>query len=89
MIPCILSFRELQLAPMLFLSGAWTPPEAMPTWMSTLMRISPLHYFIDAGYSILLKGNGIDLIWQSLVGIFVLGSVNFALGLWRFRHQYG
>ncbi len=79
----------LILAPMMFLSGAWTPPEAMPTWMSTLMMISPLHYFIDAGYGILLKGAGIELIWESLVGIFVLGSVNFAIGLWRFRRQFG
>ena len=79
----------LILAPMMFLSGAWTPPEAMPAWMSTLMMISPLHYFIDAGYGILLKGAGIELIWESLLGIFILGSVNFGLGLWRFRRQFG
>lgn len=78
----------LVLAPMMFLSGAWTPPEAMPAWMNTLMLISPLHYFIDAGYGILLKGAGIELIWESLLGIFVLGSVNFGLGLWRFRRQF-
>jgi len=79
----------LILAPMMFLSGAWTPPEAMPAWMNTLMMISPLHYFIDAGYGILLKGAGIELIWESLLGIFVLGSVYFGLGLWRFRRQFG
>jgi len=79
----------LILAPMMFLSGAWTPPEAMPAWMNTLMMISPLHYFIDAGYGILLKGSGVDLIWKSLLGIFVLGSVNFGLALWRFRRQFG
>ncbi len=79
----------LIFAPMMFLSGAWTPPEAMPTLMSTLMMISPLHYFIDAGYGILLKGAGIELIWKSLLVIFVLGSVNLGLGLWRFRRQFG
>ncbi len=38
---------------------------------------------------ILLKGAGIELIWESLLGIFILGSVNFGLGLWRFRRQFG
>ena len=36
------------------------------------MMISPLYYFIDAGYGILLKGAGIELIWESLVGISML-----------------
>ena len=30
-------------APMIFLSGAWTPPEAMPRFMQWTMVLSPLH----------------------------------------------
>jgi ABC-2 type transport system permease protein len=52
----------LALAPMVFLFRAGTPTEAMPTWMSTLIRCLPLQCFIDAGYGIVLKGNSVDLI---------------------------
>ena len=33
----------LILAPMIFLSGAWTPPEAMPAWLRALTYLSPMH----------------------------------------------
>lgn len=79
----------LIIAPMLFLSGAWTPPEAMPDAMRMLMAISPLHYFIDASYGILLKGAGLELIAPQIAGMIVLGSITFGLGLWRFRRQFG
>jgi len=78
----------LILAHMLFLSGAWTPPEAMPAWLRQGMLISPLHYYMDASFAILLKGAGLDIIWKSILGIVVLGSTVFGFGLWRFRRQF-
>ena len=78
----------LIIAPMLFLSGAWTPPEAMPGFMRQLMAISPLHYFIDASYGILLKGSDLKLIAPQIAGMTVLGSITFGVGLWRFRRQF-
>ncbi len=79
----------LLIAPMIFLSGAWTPPEAMPGFMRELMAISPLHYFIDASYGILLKGADLRLIVPQIVGMTVLGTITFGLALWRFRRQFG
>ena len=78
----------LTLAPMMFLSGVWTPPEAMPALVRYAMYISPLHYYVDASYAILLKGAGINVIGHSLVGIVLLGGLLFGLGLWRFRSQF-
>jgi ABC-2 type transport system permease protein len=78
----------LILAPMIFLSGAWTPPEAMPVWLRQGMLISPLHYYMDASFAILLKGAGLSIIWDSILGIIVLGSLLFGFGLWRFRRQF-
>ncbi len=78
----------LLIAPMIFLSGAWTPPEAMPVVMRYAMFISPLYYYIDAAYGIVLKGAGLDVLWPSVLGILVFGSVTAALGLWRFRRQF-
>ena len=76
------------IAPMLFLSGAWTPPEAMPWFMRQLMGLSPLHYYIDASFGILLKGSELRQIAPQILGMTVLGGINFGIGLWRFRRQF-
>ncbi len=78
----------LILAPMIFLSGAWTPPEAMPSWLQMGMKLSPLHYYMDAAFGILLKGARLQDLWRSILGITVLGSIVFGFGLWRFRRQF-
>jgi ABC-2 type transport system permease protein len=75
--------------PMLFLSGAWTPPEAMPVWMKVFMVLSPLHYYIDIGFAIFLKGAGISVLWTSILPMAVLGNVIFLGGMARFRRQFG
>lgn len=79
----------LVFVPMLFLSGAWTPPEAMPAWMRTVMYLSPLHYYIETGFGILHKGAGIRLLWNEILGMALLGSIIFGMGMWRFRKQFG
>jgi ABC-2 type transport system permease protein len=78
----------LVLAPMIFLSGAWTPPEAMPAFVRNLMLASPLHYYIDASYGILLRGASVSMLRTELLGIVLLGSVSFTLALIRFRRQF-
>ncbi|MFH2139723.1 MAG: ABC transporter permease [Pseudomonadota bacterium] len=70
-------------------AGAWTPPEAMPAGMHEAMFLSPLYYFIEMGYGILLKGAGLDVLWDSLLGLALLGMVIFGFGVWRFKRQFG
>jgi ABC-2 type transport system permease protein len=79
----------LVLMPMIFLSGAWTPPEAMPIGMREAMLFSPLYHFIEMGYSLLLKGAGLDVLWDSLLILVLLGIVIFSFGVWRFKRQFG
>ena len=74
--------------PMIFLSGAWTPPEAMPEPLRLMMLLSPLHYYIDVSFGILLKGAGLGLLWDSVLGIMVLGAVLYGLSLRRLRRQF-
>ncbi|GER92896.1 ABC transporter permease [hot springs metagenome] len=74
----------LILAPMLFLSGAWTPPEAMAPWMQWASHISPMRYFIDFGYSVLFKGNGIAYVWKDVAGIIIMGILLFSFSIWWF-----
>lgn len=79
----------LLMMPILLLSGAWTPPEAMPQAMRWAMKISPLYYYNEMSYAILLKGAGIGVIGDSLLGLSLLGGVFFNFGVWRFRRQFG
>ena len=77
----------LILQPMILLSGAWNPPEAMSPWMRWASMISPLRYFIDFGYGVLLKGNGLTLVAQDIGGICILGIGLFTFSLWWFRRS--
>ena len=79
----------LILAPMLFLSGAWTPPEAMPPWLRGLMYVSPLHYYIDIAFGIMLKGQTARELLPLIGGMLTLGGAVFGFGLYRFRRQFG
>lgn len=76
------------LIPMLFLSGAWTPPESMHPIMQYVSLISPMRYFIDFGYSVLFKGNGIKYVWHDIVGVMLLGAILFSFSVWRFRKTF-
>lgn len=77
----------LILQPMVFLSGAWNPPEAMTPWMRWVSMLSPLRYFIDLGYGVILKGNGLRLVATDLAGIVILGSILFSFSLTWFNRS--
>lgn len=78
----------LVVSPMLLLSGITTPFEAMPPWVQAVMALSPLRYYIDVTYGILLKGVGLELLWDSALAMLGLGTGLFGVGLWRFRRQF-
>jgi ABC-2 type transport system permease protein len=69
---------------MLMLSGAWTPPESLQPLMRYLSLASPMRYFIDFGYSVLFKGNGIVYVWKDIVGIIFMGILLFSFSIWWF-----
>jgi len=79
----------LILAPMMFLSGAWTPPEAMPTVMRLGMYASPLYYYINASYGILMKGAGFIVLWPMFLGILTIGVLVSGTTIVRFKKQFG
>lgn len=79
----------LILFPMLFLSGATTPPESMAPWMRYATLISPMRYYIDFGYQVLFKGNGLAYVWRDILGMLVLGGLMFGFSVARFRRLLG
>jgi ABC-2 type transport system permease protein len=79
----------LIMMPLLLLSGAWTPPEAMPPLLRNAMHLSPLFYYTTLSYGILLKGAGIAILWPEILQLTALGGMVFGFGVWRFRRQFG
>lgn len=60
----------------------------MPDFQQYLMFLSPLSYYIDIGYSIILKGATLQLMWQPLLQLFGLGTLLFWFGIWQFKRQF-
>lgn len=78
----------LVVIPIILLSGVRTPWESMPAWLRAVMTLSPLHHYIDIAYGILLRGAGVDVLWDSILVMAALGAGLFALGAWRFRAEF-
>jgi ABC-2 type transport system permease protein len=77
----------LILQPMIFLSGAWNPPEAMSPWMRWISLLSPLRYYIDFAFGVILKGNPFSVVVWDVVGIAILGTVLFVFSLLWFERS--
>jgi ABC-2 type transport system permease protein len=77
----------LILQPMVFLSGAWNPPEAMIPWMRTISLLSPLRYYIDFAFGVVLKGNGLSVLVGDIAGIVILGLALFVFSLLWFERS--
>ena len=75
----------LVFLPMNMLSGANTPLESMPRWLSTVMEASPSTHFVSFAQSILYRGAGIDVVWPEFVIVALIGGLFFGLAILRFR----
>jgi len=78
----------LIIAPILFLSGSWTPIEAMPPLLAAITYLSPLKHYLTIGYNILLKGAGLQVLWPDLLSLNILGFGLFLLCALQFRRQF-
>lgn len=77
------------LTPMIYLSGKFTPPEAMPGALLAVMYVQPTYYYLNIVFGILLKGAGWQILWQQILIMTVLGSIIFLAAIRRFSRQMG
>ncbi len=70
----------LILIPILYLSGNWTPIEAMPKLLQWLSALSPLKYYIDGALAIAIKGMPLKELTSDVIALFIQGGTLFALG---------
>ena len=79
----------LVVMPIILLSGTYTLFEAMPGWLRYAVGVSPLHHFVRIAYGILLRGAGWAGLWDAVLAMAVLGGGLFAVGVRRYRTQFG
>lgn len=76
------------LVPMLMISGAWSPPEAMSPLVKYISFFSPMRYYLNFGYGVLLKGNSLEYVWKDILGIAVIGVSLFILSALKFKKSF-
>ena len=75
------------LLPSLLLSGMVFPIENMPAVLQALSRVVPARYLVHALRGILLKGNGLDVLWPDLVALVVFAFAVIVLATARFQRR--
>jgi len=75
----------LVFLPMNMLSGGNTPLESMPSWLATVMQVSPSTHFVSFAQSILYRGAGLDVVWPQFLAVAVVGGLFFGFAILRFR----
>jgi ABC-2 type transport system permease protein len=73
------------LMPAMLLSGIFTPVESMPKIIQHLTLINPLRFFGKAVRGILLKGNGLAILWPDLLALFLFGLIALVFSSLRFK----
>lgn len=73
--------------PLVSLSGALNPVEAMPHWLQPLTVVNPIHHFAAIARASMLKGSGIDTLWPNFLALSIITLVLLSLSVWRFRKQ--
>ena len=73
--------------PLVLLSGATTPIEAMPKWLQPLTQLNPIRHFATIARGVLLKGTGIDVLYPNLFALLAFCILMVGISAWRFRQQ--
>jgi len=88
-VPQYVLLSLLIIAPMIFLSGVFTPAESMPPVLTQMMTLSPLRYYVDFAMAVLFRDAGPVGVLRELLIMAGIGAAFFILALIRFRTHFG
>ena len=71
--------------PLAMLSGSNTPLESMPTWLATILQVSPTVHFVSFAQAILYRDAGFAVVWLQFLITAASGGIVLVLALLRFR----
>jgi ABC-2 type transport system permease protein len=87
------SAQQAQLAifflnpPLISLSGALMPAEAMPSWMRPFTIVNPVYHYGVIARATLIKGSGLMDLWPNVLALLIFALVLVSVSVWRFRRQ--
>jgi ABC-2 type transport system permease protein len=87
------SAQQAQLAtffitpPLMSLSGAMTPAEAMPGWLRPWTALNPVYHFGVITRASMIKGSGFADLWPDVLALAAFATVLVSVSVWRFRQQ--
>lgn len=73
------------IMPSIVFSGFGTPISSMPETMQWLTYLNPLRYFQEILRSVYLKGTGLDVLWQQMAAMALLGIIMLTVSVFRFQ----
>ncbi len=77
----------MTLLPSIFLSGFFFPLDAMPKVLYYISYLMPLRYYLTIIRVLLLKGVGIEMIWNDVIALTIFGVVIMGAAALRFRKR--
>jgi ABC-2 type transport system permease protein len=75
------------MLPSVILSGMLFPIENMPLPLQALSHLIPARYLVDGLRGVLLKGNGLSVLWPDLVAMLAFTAVVLLLATARFKRR--
>lgn len=66
-------------------SGAFYPTQGMPDWLRWITVINPEYYTVHALRSILLRGQGMEVIGVDLLALFIFSAAAILLGITTYK----
>jgi ABC-2 type transport system permease protein len=73
--------------PLIQLSGAIAPVESMPDFMRCLSLFDPLTHYVAIIRSIMLRGVGLEVLWQNALALLGFAIIILSISINRFRRQ--
>lgn len=77
------------MMPMIYLSGFAFPIENMPQVIQYITYLIPLRYFLAIVRGVILKGIGMEYLWEEILILFGFGITILLLASMRFRKKLG
>jgi len=80
-----MQFTMLIILPSVLLSGFVFPLEAVPIWIRPISFLIPLSYFMRIDRGIILKGVGMNYLWQDALALLIFLMIILFVAIKRFR----
>jgi ABC-2 type transport system permease protein len=88
-VPQFVLVQLLVLCPMVFLSGAFTPPESMPPVVAYLTLLTPLRHYVEFVLAVLVRDASLTIVLPRIAYMAAIGLVLFTWAALRFRRHFG